>query len=225
MKGNILVTGKVLLGVLFLMSASAAWAESRNGDSVPDDKVDASKYHKTSTPALAGTVAKTGQTNCYDAEGNPIDCEGTGQDGDYRKGVSYPKPRFTEARDGTVTDNLTGLIWLKNADCFNVRTWNEALSDSNSLADEQCGLTDGSSEGDWRLANARELSSLIDFGRFNIALPAGHPFINVQPDSYWSSTTSTNNAETAWRLCIHCGHLSPDNKTDDHYVWPVRGGQ
>ena len=29
--------------------------------------------------------------------------------------------------DGTVLDNLTGLIWLKNADCFGVQTWTNAL--------------------------------------------------------------------------------------------------
>ena len=159
-------------------------------------------------------VPKTGQTESYPP----------GDDGDLQMGITWPDPRFIDNEDGTVTDNLTGLIWLKNADCFNVRTWNEALSDSNSLADEQCGLTDGSSEGDWRLANARELSSLIDFGQFDIALPAGHPFINVQPESYWSSTTVTDIIQQAWRMCIHCGHLSLDNKTDHHYVWPVRSG-
>ena len=159
-------------------------------------------------------IQKTGQTTSY----------ATGDDGDLQKGLEWPDPRFTDIGDGTVTDNLTGLIWLKNADCFNARTWNEALSDSNSLADEQCGLTDGSSEGDWRLANARELSSLIDFGQFDIALPAGHPFINVRSDSYWSSTTLTDTIQQAWRMCIHCGHLSLDNKTDHHYVWPVRSG-
>jgi hypothetical protein len=32
-------------------------------------------------------------------------------------GVAWPNPRFTDNSDGTVTDNLTGLIWLKNANC------------------------------------------------------------------------------------------------------------
>jgi hypothetical protein len=74
-------------------------------------------------------------------------------DGYYEKGVEWPNPRFRDNEDGTVTDNLTGLIWLKNANCFGSRTWNEAITDCNVLANGQCGLTDGSGGGDWRLPN------------------------------------------------------------------------
>ena len=49
-------------------------------------------------------VEKTGQTVYYS----------TGDDGYFEKGVAWPAPRFTDNGDGTVTDNLTGLIWLKN---------------------------------------------------------------------------------------------------------------
>jgi len=232
MKGNSLVTGGVVVGVLFLLSASTAWAESRNGDSVPDDKVDASKYHKTSTPALAGTVAKTGQTNCYDAEGNPIDCEGTGQDGDYRKGVSYPKPRFTEERDGTVIDNLTGLVWLKNANCFGIRTWDQALSDCNQLSGGKCGLSDASSAGDWRLPNVRELYSLVHYSFSNPAVPntegdaqwrEGDPFNKVST-FYWSSTTHESTSKNSLGVDIRYGSMSIISKSTMLYVWPVRGG-
>jgi len=62
-------------------------------------------------------VPKSGQTACWDESGYPIDCVGTGQDGEYQGGVSVD-PRFTDNGDGTVTDNLTGLIWLKDANCF-----------------------------------------------------------------------------------------------------------
>ena len=62
-------------------------------------------------------VPQTGQTKCYDNVGQEIDCEDTGQDGDFQAGVEWPVPRFTDNADGTVTDNLTGLIWLKNANC------------------------------------------------------------------------------------------------------------
>ena len=43
-------------------------------------------------------------------------------------------PQSPDNSDGTVTDNLTRLIWLKNANCFGSKTWSEALSDCNSLA-------------------------------------------------------------------------------------------
>jgi hypothetical protein len=69
-------------------------------------------------PSNFAPVPKTGQTTCWDEHGEPINCEGTGQDGELQKGVPWPDPRFTDNADGTVTDNLTGLIWLRNADCF-----------------------------------------------------------------------------------------------------------
>ena len=169
-------------------------------------------------------VEKTGQTGCWDASGNPVTCAGTGQDGDLQKGVTWPVPRFTDNGDGTVTDNLTGLVWLKNANCFGIRTWANALIDCNSLADGACGLTDGSVAGDWRLPNVKELQSLIDFGQFNPALPTGHPFTGVQ--YYWSSTTlDAGSTIGAWSVSLSLGSvIAYDKTTDVLYVWPVRDG-
>src|SRR5918992_5748088 len=58
-------------------------------------------------------VEQTGQTQCWDTAGALIPCEGTGQDGDIQAGVAWPVPRFTDRGNGTVRDNLTGLIWLQ----------------------------------------------------------------------------------------------------------------
>jgi hypothetical protein len=58
---------------------------------------------------------QTGQTLCYDTLGVIINCSGTAQDGAMQKGVGLPTPRFTDNTNGTITDNLTGLIWLQNA--------------------------------------------------------------------------------------------------------------
>src|SRR5690242_5245942 len=53
-------------------------------------------------------VLVTGQTQCTNAEGSLTSCEGTGQDGELRKGA----PRaFVDNGDGTVTDRGTGLQW------------------------------------------------------------------------------------------------------------------
>ena len=41
-----------------------------------------------------------------------------------------------------------------------------ALRCANKLNSGECGLSDGSVEGDWRLPNVREMQSLIDYGRF-----------------------------------------------------------
>ena len=44
------------------------------------------------------SVPQTGQMECWDANGNLIDCYGTGQDGEYQMGVSVD-PRFTDNGD------------------------------------------------------------------------------------------------------------------------------
>jgi len=66
--------------------------------------------------SAGGRVPRTGQTLCYDVKGKVIPCEGTGQDGEYRAGTAWPTPRFNDNYDGTVTDRLTGLVWVKDAD-------------------------------------------------------------------------------------------------------------
>jgi hypothetical protein len=67
--------------------------------------------------ARAGSVQlpKTGETLCYDQTGAVLPCAGTGQDGETQTGAAWPVPRFTDNLNGTVTDNLSGLIWLKDA--------------------------------------------------------------------------------------------------------------
>lgn len=170
-------------------------------------------------------VPRTGQTTCISAESpwEVIDCADTGQDGDLQKGVAWPNPRFIDNSDGTVFDRLTGLIWLKHANCFGERTWAQALIDCNGLQSRACGLSDGSVAGDWRLANRSELFSLIDAQRSSPALPAGHPFTDVQ-GTYWSSTNQVTYNWIAWHVSILSGAISYDNKEDSYYVWPVRGG-
>jgi hypothetical protein len=88
-----------------------------------------------------------------------------------------------------------------------------------------CGLTDGSETGDWRLPNVKELQSLIDFGNFNPALPTGHPFLNVQSTTYWSSTTLADDSDDAWFVLLSVGRTVASVKDNIRLVWPVRGGQ
>jgi len=168
-------------------------------------------------------IAKTNLTVCYDGVGTVIACAGTGQDGEYQTGVSVD-PRFTDNLDGTVTDNMTGLIWLSAADCFEATAWTNALSDANSLADGACGLNDHSQPGDWRLPNVNELQSLIDYSEFDPAIPAGHPFSAVPSDYYWSSTTVLDIPGNAWFLNVTWGGIRNADKDFAYRVWPVRGG-
>ena len=169
-------------------------------------------------------VPKTGQTTSY----------AVGDDGDLQRGAAWPNPRFTDNSDGTVTDTLTGLIWLKNANCGGSMNWTNALTYCNSLANGQCGLTDGSSAGDWRLPNVQELQSLIDYQFYNPALSnaagtgqwtEGNAFSGVQSDFYWSSTTLANDTSYAWLVNLYNGNVLYGTKSSTIYVWPVRGGQ
>ena len=170
---------------------------------------------------------QTGQTTCYNSFGNVIDCTNTGQDGDIQAGVEWPSPRFADNGNGTITDHLTGLIWLKNASCGWTKNWNDALTYCNNLASGSCGLTDDSVAGDWRLPNRKELMSLVDYGNAYPALPNGHPFTSVQSLNYWSATTNAKNTDAAWNVGMYNGGVYAGNghKSNNYYVWPVRGGQ
>jgi hypothetical protein len=170
-------------------------------------------------------LPRTGQTTSY----------ATGDDGALQKGVSWnPATRFTINSNGTVTDNLTGLIWLMNANCIDTLggiskagqlSWANALIWSNYLASGACGLSDGSVAGDWRLSNVYELESLIDLQYASPSLSSGHPFSNVKSNYYWSSSSHVNDRGRAFPVAMAYGHVIPDATAAPDYVWPVRCGQ
>jgi len=168
--------------------------------------------------AFAGTVnlPKTGQTRCYDTNGFEIPCTGTGQDGEIQAGVSWPELRFTDNGDGTMTDNLTGLMWTKNANLSNsTMTWDEALDYCNNLT------LGGYS--DWRLPNINELESLFNADEYNVVQWFNaQGFINVQYIYYWSSTTYAYLPGMAWLVEIAAGIVTPVGKSSGFCVWPVR---
>jgi Protein of unknown function (DUF1566) len=201
-------------------------------------------------PAFAKNafVEVTGQTTCYNFSSEVISCTDTGQDGDIQAGVPFPTPRFTDQRDGTVKDNLTNLIWLKDASCDalgpngnGTATWQQAPDAANNLYDtrtpsttDDCGLSDHSVAGDWRLPNVKELLSLIDFGFFAPALSnaagtgiwtEGDAFLGVQSRDYWSSTTLADTPVYAWDVVLSVGSIVAVGKGGIFLVWPVRGGE
>ena len=181
-------------------------------------------------------VAQTGQTTCANTAtaGQGIDCPGTGQDGELQPGAAWPTPRFIDNHDGTVTDTLTGLVWLRNSSCTGELVWADALSWSNNLANGQCGLSDGSRAGEWRLPQAFEMESLLALQYANPALAntagtgqwtSGDPFLDVHSASYWTSTTTVSSPRSALAVYLYDGAVYSDPKTISLFVWPVRGGQ
>src|SRR3990172_5824920 len=110
------------------------------------------------TTVFAGTIQlpKTGQTFCSDTVGNLVSCNGTGQDGEFKAGMSWPLPRFSVGlgtESDCIADSLTGLLWIRYSDASN-RIWLDALNFRNNLT--FCG------HSDCRIPNFNELKSLIN---------------------------------------------------------------
>jgi hypothetical protein len=170
------------------------------------------------------------KSTCYDWRGNTIPCDFKRQYAELLFDKPIPDPRFMDNKDGTVTDNLTGLIWLKNTKCFKMMDWESAILVAKSLKDGDCGpnsaliLSDGSSAGDWRLPSMNELCILIDYSRRNPALPNGHMFSDFPTGYYWSATTLDSHPGMAWIVYMESGTTCYDDiKNHAGHIWPVRG--
>lgn len=162
-------------------------------------------------------LPQTGQTKCYDSVGGLIDCAGTGQDGEFKRGIPWPEPRFVDHGDGTITDTLTGLMWLKDANCAHTigynpngadpfignMSWGNALDfvkKINTGTIDACGSY-ATGYTDWHLPTPRELKSLVNYGASNaVSWLTNRGFLNVAAKqtgcfffycSYWTATTQT----------------------------------
>ncbi len=159
--------------------------------------------------------------------------------------------RYEDMDDGTVQDCRTGLIWLKNANCANnfggidkstgtldwhdAMTWVAAVRDTGNPA-TSCGLTDGSSQGDWRLPTKTEWMAMVAYAKMKGYSPVltnaagtapladGDAFNNVQSTNfYWTSTVNPLNITQAWIVNMEAGTFFLTSSAA--FVWPVRGGQ
>lgn len=112
-----------------------------------------------------------------------------------RGNTSYGVNNFTDNGDQTITDNATGLMWMKNDNGKGV-LWQDALSYAENF--EFAGYSD------WRLPNAKELQSILDYTRspsttnsaaidplFNCTQITNEAGASDYP-YYWSSTTHKN---------------------------------
>ncbi len=155
----------------------------------------------------------TGQTNCYDSSGNVITCTGTGQDGAYPiNAMSY-----TDNGNGSITDNVTGLMWQKQDD-GTTRPW----SDAGMYC---AGLSVGG-YSDWRLPTQKELMTILDY---SIADPGPTInttyFPNTQGSYYWSSTTDADDTGSVWYVNFGSDSVYSYYQAYTNYVRCVRGQQ
>ena len=148
-------------------------------------------------------------------------------------GVNGPGLAYRDNGDGTITDMNTGLMWemkVGGGDPFvclsvlhgvNTRcTWDEASGDW--IDDVNLELYAG--YDDWRLANIRELMSILDYGT---SLPAIDPIFGpTASSSYWTLTSSAPFPVRAWVMFFNSGAIGTGLKaTDLARVRAVRGGR
>ena len=105
---------------------------------------------------LTYPIVDTNQGFCYD-NSDLIDCPAKGenfygQDAQYTGNV----PSYTDNGDGTVTGNVTGLMWTQAISTY-AMPWSDASSYCKSL--NTGGYTD------WRLPTVKELWSIRDFSQ------------------------------------------------------------
>ncbi|MGQ1890239.1 Lcl C-terminal domain-containing protein [Thermophagus sp. OGC60D27] len=127
-------------------------------------------------------LVATGQTDAYDPDGATVSglVEGDelyGQDRHYQKGTSAS---YTDNGDGTVTDNVTGLMWQQTPSSENF-TWDEAV--------EYCENLELGGYDDWRMPTVKELFSISDF-------ESGWPYINM--DYFDLATDEISKDEQYW---------------------------
>jgi len=176
-------------------------------------------------------------------------------DGALLRGVPWPNPRFTlvgatgEATN-QVLDNLTGLIWTRNANPATIGNWSsnqygvvggtctwyqafDVITNHNGPVNGTLGNA-GSGYGgasDWRLPNINELLSLMNYNGAYAPLAAGAPYfgniVSVANNVYWSSTFDNySTTHRPWGINNAGGTMLLSNPTTvSGFVWPVRGGR
>ena len=115
-----------------------------------------------------------------------------------RGNASYGINDFVDNGNGTVTDNATGLTWTQN-DSGQGLDWESALNYCASL--NYAGISD------WRLPDAKELQSIVDYSRSPDATNSAaiDPIFNVSTitneagqldyPAFWTSTTHATSDE------------------------------
>ncbi|MEI6750372.1 MAG: DUF1566 domain-containing protein [Bacteroidales bacterium] len=132
--------------------------------------------HKTRAQQLIPfRLPDTGQTGSYTST--------SGEDADF---VLNP-PSFTDNNDGTITDNITGLMWQQTDG--GEMTIENAVSYCNNLT---IGIY-----SDWRLPTDIELFSINDFSQLNPALNTGY-FTETEAEYWWTSKVQADDAAKIW---------------------------
>jgi Protein of unknown function (DUF1566) len=122
---------------------------------------------------------------------------------------------LTAFNNDAVLDRNTGLVWERSP----IRNGRHYVS-----AQYAClSATTGGQMG-WRLPSISELTSLVDPGNTNPALPAGSPFELGGHAFFWSATRRVLLPDIAWGFNMRDGFVDDYEFDLSVSVWCVRGG-
>ena len=131
--------------------------------------------------------------------------------------------RYIDNGDGTITDNHIGLTWLKTANCFDAQNWKTTLEFTQNLKNGDCGLTDKSQSGEWRLPTKYEWQIMSNQIYKNSAHSDWRDqFTDIQSTKYWVSSPFTLNETNGLAVATRNGLISVQNKSTKQYILPVR---
>ncbi|MFR9578455.1 MAG: DUF1566 domain-containing protein [Rikenellaceae bacterium] len=125
------------------------------------------------------------------------------------RGGEYGVNNFTDNGDGTITDKATELVWSK-ADSKKSMNWSEALAYA-----EEMNSQNYLGHSDWRVPNAKELQSIVDYSRSPLttssaAIDPIFEVSSIKDESgandfpfYWTSTTHENSGSMAGSAAVY----------------------
>ncbi len=124
-----------------------------------------------------------------------------------------PNPhRYTDNLDGTVTDNVTDLIWQQGVPSTSY-TQPDAVAYCESIAI--------AGHHDWRLPSEIELISIVDQGTYNPSID-GTYFPGTPVSPFWSATRVGGSTTLAWGVTFIFGEVGSNDMSSPNYVRCVR---
>jgi hypothetical protein len=132
---------------------------------------------------------------------------------------------YTINGDGTVTNQTTGLMWMK---CAAGLSGDDCLEGSASTYTQQeaidyCDSLDFAGHDDWRLPEIHEFVSIVDYTKINLAIDAT-TFPATPNLNFWSSPSYAFKVSYAWYVAFLDGGVFNSGKSSPLYVRYVRGG-
>ena len=190
---------------------------------IPDGAYSGKTASAADSDLLAANIH--GGANIFGVEGEVYGgctCEGSM--------VGTTGTRWCDNGDGTITDMLgyngygKCLVWLQDAGCLGEKPWtgdDNAHITAGFLISGQCGLTDASNYGDWRLPTSSEIEALVN-GTDPVLSSSPQGFIAISPNPYLSKRGNGSDGVWAFTRNLQSGVSTIYQRIESHYVWPVR---